>query len=143
MSGILAKSAPAPGGTPGNPNPIPPVGTHPRTPPRPPPPLPSLLSRSTPFPVPPIITSPGRRPPTMMVGGLNIPMRTAATVLTAHTQILHPKSICNTTTQDKLATMLSVVVKKHHELYDFMPLTLTVDDKLDDTNSLEMMIKQC
>jgi uncharacterized protein YbbC (DUF1343 family) len=35
-----------------------------------------------------------------------------------------------------------VAVKKHHDLYDFMHLTLTDEDKLDDTNSLEMLIKQ-
>jgi hypothetical protein len=44
--------------------------------------------------------------------------------------------------QEKLATLFSVAVKKHHELYEFMPLTSTNKDKLDDTNSLEMLIKQ-
>jgi hypothetical protein len=71
----------------------------------------------------------------MMVSGLNIPMRTMANVSTSDTQIIYPKSIHNTMTQEKLATLFSVAVKKHHDLYDFMPLTLTDKDKLDDTNS--------
>jgi hypothetical protein len=77
----------------------------------------------------------------MMVGGLNIPMRTAANIWTVDTQILYPKSIRNTMTQEKFTTLFSVAVKKHHELYDFTPLTLTDEDKLDDTNSLEILIK--
>jgi hypothetical protein len=141
--GTLSRSEPVPGGTPGNPNPIPPVGTPTRTPPHPPPPLPSSpLPHSTLFSVPPAIPIPGRRPPTMMVGGLNIPMRTTTNVSTSDTQILYPKSLRNTTTQENFATLFSVAVKKHHTLYDFMPLTLTDEDKLDDTNSLEMLIKQ-
>jgi hypothetical protein len=79
---------------------------------------------------------------TMMVGGHNIPMRTTANMSTSDTQILYPKSIHNTMTQEKLATLFSVAVKKHQDLYDFMPLTLTDEDKLDDTNSLEMLITQ-
>jgi hypothetical protein len=78
----------------------------------------------------------------MIVSGLNIPMRTAANVSMVDTQILYPKSNRNTMTQEKLATLFSVAVKNHHELYDFMPLTLTDEDNLDDINSLEMLIKQ-
>jgi hypothetical protein len=121
MSGTLARSAPVPGGTPGNP--IPPVRTHTRTPPHPhpPPPIPSPLPCSTPFSVPPKSPSPGQQPPTMMVGGLNIPMRTTANVSTSDTQLLYPKIIRNTMTQEKPATLFSVAVTKHHELYDVMP----------------------
>jgi hypothetical protein len=77
-----------------------------------------------------------------MVGGLNIPMRATSNVSMSDTQILYPKSIRNTMTQEKLATLFSVAVKKHHELYDLMPLTLTDKDKLYDTNSLKILIKQ-
>jgi hypothetical protein len=42
-------------------------------------------------------------------------------------------------TQEKLATLFSVAVTNHHELYDFMPLTFMDEDKLDNTNSLEML----
>jgi hypothetical protein len=76
------------------------------------------------------------------MAGLNIPMRTTANVTTTEGHILYPKIVRSTTTQEKLANIFTVATKKHHALYDFKPLTLSDEDKLDDTNSLEMLIKQ-
>jgi hypothetical protein len=76
------------------------------------------------------------------MAGLNIPMRTTANVTTTEGQIMYPKIVQSTMTQEKLATLFTVATKKHHVLYDFMPLTLSDEEKLDDTNSLEMLIKQ-
>jgi hypothetical protein len=44
--------------------------------------------------------------------------------------------------QAKLATLFTVANNKHHTILNLVPLTLSGEDKLDDTNSLEMLIKQ-
>jgi hypothetical protein len=44
-------------------------------------------------------------------------------------------------THEKLATLCTVTREKYHAMYDFMPLTLSEKDKLEDTKSLEMLIK--
>jgi hypothetical protein len=57
-------------------------------------------------------------------------------------QIMYPKIIQSTMMNEELATRFAVVTKKHHALYDFMTLTLSDEDKLDNIDSLETMIKQ-
>jgi hypothetical protein len=78
----------------------------------------------------------------MKMAGLNIPMRTTANVTTTEGQIIYPKIVRSTMTEEKWANLFTVATKKHHALYNFMPLTLSDEDKLYDTNSLETLIKQ-
>jgi hypothetical protein len=125
-----------PGPVPGNP---PPGITSGNPPALNPPPAPNSVRNAVPG-LGPTPTRP--RPPTVKMDGLNTPMQTTANVTTTEGQIIYPKIVRSTMTQEKLATLFTVATKKHHALYDFMPLTLSDEDKLDDTNSLEMLINQ-
>jgi hypothetical protein len=78
------------------------------------------------------------------VNGRTIKVRTAAKALVeSQGEILYPKSLRDgLKTQNKLSDLYEKACKQHHTKYELMSLSLSDEEKLDDTYNLELLIRK-
>jgi hypothetical protein len=78
------------------------------------------------------------------VNGRTIKVRTAAkTLVESQGEILYPKSLRDgLKTLNKLSDLYEKACKQHHTKYELMSLSLSDEEKLDDTYNLELLIRK-
>ena len=82
-------------------------------------------------------------PPVASFGSLSIRIKqTKENISDDGEEILYPKEDRAKLSSDKLAELFDKATRERHKKYDFINLTLSDEDKLDDTYNLDMLVRR-
>jgi len=82
-------------------------------------------------------------PPVASFGSLSIKIKSTKTNISDDgEEILYPKEDRAKLSSDKLAELFDKATRTRHKKYDFINLTLSDEDKLDDTYNLDMLVRR-
>ena len=80
---------------------------------------------------------------TVSFGNLSIKVNATKTRISDDgEEILYPKEDRAKLSSDKLAELFDKATRERHKKYDFINLTLSDEDKLDDTYNLDMLVRR-
>ena len=81
-------------------------------------------------------------PPMVQIGSLSIEINDTENAINETEEVLYPKESRENMAAEKLADLFEKATKTKHKKFDFINLTLTDEDKLDDTYNLDMLVRK-